>query len=124
MMGLTTRESYQFGSVDESDREANMAMNVPSEEDLEQDTLKLRALHWNSRLDFCGGHFLTLSSDNIGIKIEMKNDQSSAPQLPVSKAFLVVVWLSYLQTRPAHQRYHCPPCLQGPRLKIVLSFIC
>ena len=35
----------------------------------------------------------------------------------LSKAFLVVVWLSYLQTRPAHQRYHRPPRLQGPRAR-------
>ena len=47
----------------------------------------------------------------------MDNDQSYAPQLPVSKAFLVVVWLSYLQTRPAHQRYHHPPCFQGSRAR-------
>ena len=44
----------------------------------------------------------------------MDIDQSYAPQLPVSKAFLVVVWLSCLQTRPAHQRYPRPPCSRGP----------
>ena len=32
--GCTTRGSYQVGSVGESDREANMAMNLPLEEDL------------------------------------------------------------------------------------------
>ena len=47
----------------------------------------------------------------------MDNDQSYAPQLPVSKAFLVVVWLSYLQTRPSHQRSPRPPCLQCPRAR-------
>ena len=54
-------------------------------------------------------NFLTLPSHNNGTKIEMDNDQSCAPQLPVSKAFLAVVWLSYLQTRPAHQHHHHPP---------------
>ena len=39
---------------------------------------------------------------NNGSEIGMDNDQSYAPQLPVSRAFLVVVWLSYLQTRPSH----------------------
>ena len=64
--------------------------------------MKLLALHCNPRLVFCGGHFLTLPLHNNGTKIEMDNGQSYAPQLPVSKAFLVVVWLSYLQTRPSH----------------------
>ena len=76
--------------------------------------MKLLALHCNPRLVFCGGHFLTLPSHNNGTKIEMDNDQSCAPLLPVSKALLVVVWLSYLQTRPAHQRYPSPPCPGGP----------
>ena len=58
-----------------------------------------------------------LPSHNNGAKIEMDSDQSYASQLPVSKAFLVVVWLSYLQTRPAHQRYHHPPCFQGSRAR-------
>ena len=73
--------------------------------------MKLLALHCNPRFVFCGGHFLTLH--NNGTKIEMDYEQSYAPQLLVSKAFLVVVWLSYLQTRPSHQRYPRPPCLQG-----------
>ena len=79
--------------------------------------MKLLALHCNPRLVFCGGHFLTLPINNNGTKKEMDNDQSYAPQLPVSKTFLVVVWLSYLQTRPSHQRYPRPPCLQGPRAR-------
>ena len=79
--------------------------------------MKLLALHCNPLLVFCGGHFLTLPSHNNGTKIEMNNDQSYAPQLPVSKAFLVVVWLSYLQTRPSRQRYPRPPCLRGPRAR-------
>ena len=78
---------------------------------------RLLALHSNPRFVFSGGHFLTLPSHNNGTKIEMDNDQSYAAQLHVSKAFLVVVWLSYLQTRPAHQRYHHPPCFQGPRAR-------
>ena len=79
--------------------------------------MKLLALHCNPRLVFCGGHFLTLPLHDNGTKIEMDNDQSYAPQLPVSTAFLVVVWLSYLQTRPSHQRYPRLPCLQGPRAR-------
>ena len=59
-------------------------------------SLKLLALPCNPRLVLCGGHFLTLPLDNNGTKIEMDIDQSYAPQLPVSKAFLVVIWLSYL----------------------------
>ena len=39
----------------------------------------------------CDGHFLTLPSHSNGTKIEMDNDQSYAPQLPVSKAFSDVV---------------------------------
>ena len=69
---------------------------------------RLLALHCNPRLVFCCGHFLTLPLHSNGTKIELDNDQSYAPQLPVSKASLVVVWLSYL-----------PPCLQvstGSRL--------
>ena len=79
--------------------------------------MKLLALHCNPRLVFCGGHFLTLPSHNNSTKVEMVNGQLYAPQLPVSEAFLVVVWLSYLQTRPAHQRCPRPPCLQGPRAR-------
>ena len=72
--------------------------------------IKLLALHCNPRLVFCGDHFLTLPLHNNGTKIGMDSDQSYAPQLPVSKAFLVVVWLSHLQTRPTHQRYPRRPC--------------
>ena len=75
---------------------------------------RLLALHCNPQLVFCDGHFLMLPLHNNGTQIGMDNDQSYAPQLPVSIAFLVVVWLSCLQTRPAHQRYPRPPCLQGP----------
>ena len=78
---------------------------------------RLLALHCNPRFVFCGGHFSTLPSHNNGTKIDMDNDQSYAPQHLVSKAFLVVVWLSYLQTRRAHQRYHHPPCFQSPRAR-------
>ena len=54
----------------------------------------------------------------------MDNDQSYAPQLPVSKAFLVVVWLTYIQNRPDHQHYHRPPCHQGPRGRDCFNAIC
>ena len=79
--------------------------------------MKLLTLHCNPRLVFCSGHFLMLPLHNDGTKIGMDNDKSYAPQLPVSKAFLVVVWLSYLQSRPSHQRCLHPPCLQGPRAR-------
>ena len=76
--------------------------------------MRLLALHCNPRLVFCGGHFWMMPLHNNGTKIGMDNDQSSVAQLPVSKAFLVVVWLSCLQTRPADQRYPRPPCPRGP----------
>ena len=55
---------------------------------------------------------VTLPSHNNGI--EMINHNAQLHEL---KAFLVVVWLSYLQTRRAHQHYHHPPCFQGPRAR-------
>ena len=76
--------------------------------------MRLQELHCNPQLVFCDGHFLMLPLHNYGTKIAMDSGQSYAPQLPLSKAFLVVVWLSYLQTRPAHQRYPRPPCPRGP----------
>ena len=53
---------------------------------------------------------------NNGTKIGMGSVQSCEPQLPASKAFLVVVWLSCLQTRPAHHHYPRPPCPRSPCL--------
>ena len=54
---------------------------------------------------FCGDHFLTLPLHNNDTKIEMDNDQSYASTSCVEAFFLDVVLLSYLQTRPTHQRY-------------------
>ena len=58
--------------------------------------MRLLALHCNPRLVFCHGHFLMLPLHNNGTKIGMDNDQSCAPQLPVS-----LVWCSHA-SRLAH----------------------
>ena len=79
---------------------------------------KLLALHCSPQLVFCGGHLLMQPLHNNGTKIGMGDDLSYEPQLPVSKASLVVVWLSYLQTRPT--QLQCPrrPCHRGPGSKL------
>ena len=45
----------------------------------------------------------------------MGSDQSFEPQLQLSWASWVVVWLSYLQTPPAHLRHPRRPCRRGHR---------
>ena len=76
---------------------------------------KLLALRCSPQRVFCGDQSLPQPLHNNGTKIGMGNDQSYEPQLPASKASLVVVWLSYPQSPPAH--LYCPrrPCRRGHR---------
>ena len=68
----------------------------------------LLALHCNPRFVFCGGHFLDAA---ITPAPRSKWIMINHMRLNVlCKAFLV-------QTHPAHQRYHHPPCFQGPRAR-------
>ena len=75
----------------------------------------IMALHCNPQVVFCDGHSLMHPLHNNGTKIGMGSEQSYEPQLTVSKAYLLVVWLSYLQTRPAHLRCLRRPCHRGHR---------
>ena len=52
---------------------------------------------------------------NNGTKIGMGNDQIICASTSYVEGFLRCG--PYLQTRPAHQRYHHPPCFQGPRAR-------
>ena len=60
------------------------------------------ALRCDPRPVFCDDHSLPLHNNDI--RIEMGSDHSCEPQLQQSRASLVVVWLSYLRTPPAHLR--------------------
>ena len=74
---------------------------------------RLLALRCNPRLAFCGDHPLPQPLHKNGTKIGMGSDRSCEPQLHLSMASLVVVWLSHLQTPPSYLRCPPRPCRRG-----------